>query len=49
MSKIIITCNEASRGGKTLKIKQIVDQALANTNLIEKVIVFKLEGNGILT
>jgi acetyl-CoA synthetase len=38
--KVIITANEGLRGGKTIPLKKIVDEAVAETS-IEKVLVFK--------
>lgn len=39
-SRIVITADQGLRGGKTIPMKAIVDEAVANSN-VEKVIVFK--------
>lgn len=43
--KALITCDEGKRGGKTINIKKICDEALENCSSIEKVLVLKRTGN----
>jgi acetyl-CoA synthetase len=43
-ASFIITCDGAFRGSKSIALKQIVDEALANFRHIKKVIVFKRTG-----
>lgn len=38
-SKIVITADAGFRGGKTIPLKENIDQALLKTNLVEKVLV----------
>ncbi len=40
-AKVVITANEGLRGSKKVPLKVIVDEALSNTPLVTKVIVFK--------
>lgn len=40
-AKILITANASTRGGKILPLKEIVDDALTRTSLIEKVFVVR--------
>lgn len=39
--KIVITANEGNRGGKTVPIKHIIDEALQDCSSVEKVVVVK--------
>lgn len=40
-AKMVITCDEAYRGGKTIPLKTVTDEAIQNCNTIEKVLVRK--------
>lgn len=39
--KALITCDEGKRGGKTINIKQLCDEALKSCPCVEKVLVYK--------
>ncbi|CAN0470444.1 unnamed protein product, partial [Discosporangium mesarthrocarpum] len=43
-SKWIFTTDEGRRGGKTLYLKQIVDEAVKEAPCVEKVLMFKISG-----
>lgn len=43
-SRFIITCDEGKRGGKFVNTKRIVDEALKQTDIVEKVLVFQRTG-----
>ncbi|CDR44077.1 CYFA0S13e02938g1_1 [Cyberlindnera fabianii] len=43
--KVVITCDEGRRGGKTVHTKKIVDEALADADVVEKVLVFQRTGS----
>ncbi|ODV80867.1 acetyl-coenzyme a synthetase 2 [Suhomyces tanzawaensis NRRL Y-17324] len=43
--KALITCDEGRRGGKTVNIKKLCDEALLNCPSVEKVLVYKRTGN----
>lgn len=43
--KALITCDEGRRGGRTVNIKKLCDEALLNCPSVEKVLVFKRTGN----
>ncbi|CUM67805.1 uncharacterized protein PRCAT00005511001 [Priceomyces carsonii] len=43
--KALITCDEGRRGGKTVNIKKLCDEALSNCPTVEKVLVFRRTGN----
>mmetsp|Transcript_4111 Transcript_4111/g.4024 ORF Transcript_4111/g.4024 Transcript_4111/m.4024 type:complete len:680 (+) Transcript_4111:2075-4114(+) len=43
--KALITCDEGRRGGKTINIKKLCDEALLNCPSIEKVLVYERTGN----
>lgn len=43
--KALITCDEGRRGGRTVNIKKLCDDALVNCPSIEKVLVHKRTGN----
>ena len=43
--KALITCDEGRRGGKTVNIKKLCDEALKSCPTVEKVLVFKRTGN----
>ncbi len=43
-SKWVFTSDEGKRGGRTLKLKDIVDKAVIQTDIVEKVCVFKRTG-----
>ncbi|CAH6722260.1 acetyl-coenzyme A synthetase 2 [[Candida] jaroonii] len=43
--KALITCDEGKRGGKTINIKKLCDDALDNCPTVEKVLVYKRTGN----
>ncbi|MDF1561498.1 MAG: acetate--CoA ligase [Deltaproteobacteria bacterium] len=40
-AKVLITANEGLRGGKTLPLKEIADQAIEGLSVVEKVLVVK--------
>ena len=40
-SKVVLTCDEGMRGGKTIPLKANVDAATEHTNAIEKVVVLR--------
>lgn len=42
--KAIITCDEGKRGGRTVNIKKICDEALVDCPTVEKVLVYKRTG-----
>jgi acetyl-CoA synthetase len=44
-SRFIITCDEGKRGGKIVHTKRIVDDALKQTDIVEKVLVFQRTGS----
>ncbi len=46
-SSFLVTADEGRRGGKTIPLKNNVDQALEKTNLIKKVIVIKNTGGSV--
>jgi acetyl-CoA synthetase len=46
-SKIVLTADEGRRGGKTIPLKQNVDEALLKTPGVERVIVVKNTGNAV--
>ena len=46
-SKIVLTADEGRRGGKTIPLKRNVDEALAKTPGVTKVIVVKVTGNAV--
>lgn len=43
--KALITCDEGKRGGKTINIKKLCDEALLQCPSVEKVLVHKRTGN----
>ncbi|KAM9895738.1 hypothetical protein OXX79_007905 [Metschnikowia pulcherrima] len=43
--KALITCDEGKRGGKTINIKKLCDEALLECPTVEKVLVHKRTGN----
>ncbi|ORX41149.1 hypothetical protein BD324DRAFT_648039 [Kockovaella imperatae] len=45
--KVVITTDEGKRGGKTIATKQIVDAALKQCPLVEKVLVLRRTGNNV--
>ncbi|KAI5953379.1 ACS2 [Candida jiufengensis] len=47
--KAFITCDEGKRGGKTVNIKKLCDEALLNCPSVEKVLVFKRTNNPDIT
>ncbi len=40
-SKVVITCDEAKRGGKTINTKKIVDEGLNGVKVYSKILVSK--------
>lgn len=46
-SRVIITTDEGKRGGKTIATKSIVDAAVAECPLVEKVLVLKRTGGNV--
>lgn len=44
-SKVLITCDEGRRGGRTVNIKKLCDEALLNCPTVEKCLVFKRTGS----
>lgn len=46
-SRVVITSDEGKRGGKTIATKAIVDAALKECPLVEKVLVLKRTGNNV--
>lgn len=44
-SKIVVTTDESKRGGKTIQIKKIVDDALTGCPNVKNVLVFRRTGN----
>jgi acetyl-CoA synthetase len=46
-SNIIITADEGVRGGRSIPLKANVDQAIANLNCVEKVVVVKRTGSDV--
>lgn len=40
-SKVVITANEGKRGGKTIGLKKIVDQAVAQTPIVTNVLMYR--------
>lgn len=47
--KALITCDEGRRGGKTVNIKKLCDEALLNCPTVEKVLVYKRTNNPEIT
>lgn len=47
--KALITCDEGRRGGKTVNIKKLCDEALLSCPTVEKVLVYKRTGNEAIT
>ncbi|EGV63960.1 acetyl-coenzyme A synthetase 2 [Yamadazyma tenuis] len=45
--KALITCDEGKRGGKTINIKKLCDEALVNCPSVEKVLVYKRTGGNV--
>lgn len=45
--KALITCDEGKRGGKTINIKKLCDDALEQTPSVEKVLVYKRTGGDV--
>ena len=45
--KVVITTDEGKRGGKTIATKQIVDAALKQCPMVEKVLVLRRTGNNV--
>ena len=43
-SKVVVTCDGAWLRGKTVNLKEIVDEAVAKTPIVQKVIVYKRTG-----
>ncbi|SCU89678.1 LAFA_0E19988g1_1 [Lachancea sp. 'fantastica'] len=43
--KVVITCDEGRRGGKTVHTKKIVDEGLAGVDLVSKILVFQRTGS----
>ncbi|RLV94305.1 Acetyl-coenzyme A synthetase 2 [Spathaspora sp. JA1] len=43
--KALITCDEGRRGGRTVNIKRLCDDALVDCPTVEKVLVYKRTGN----
>lgn len=43
--KWVFTTDEGRRGGKTLHLKRIVDQAVEGADCVEKVLMFKITGS----
>lgn len=43
--KVVITCDEAKRGGKTINTKKIVDEGLNGVQSVSNILVFKRTGN----
>ena len=43
-SKVVVVSDEGKRGGKTLKLKHTVDEALEDCSNVSKVLVFKRTG-----
>lgn len=43
--KALLTCDEGRRGGRTVNIKKLCDDALVDCPTVEKVLVFKRTGN----
>ncbi|THU77652.1 acetyl-CoA synthetase-like protein, partial [Dendrothele bispora CBS 962.96] len=46
-SRVLITSDEGKRGGKTIATKAIVDQALKECPVVDKVLVLRRTGNEI--
>jgi len=46
-SKLVITADEGRRGGKTIHIKKIVDEALKECPTVEHVLVYKKTGSDV--
>lgn len=44
-SKVVITCDEGRRGGKTVHIKKIVDEGLSGVDSVSKILVFQRTGS----
>jgi acetyl-CoA synthetase len=44
-AKLLITADQGKRGGKTIQLKQIADDAIVKCPSIEKVIVFQRTGD----
>ena len=43
--KVVITCDEGKRGGKTVNIKRIVDEGLNGVQSVSHILVFQRTGN----
>ena len=43
-SRVVLTADEGRRGGKSIAIKKLVDNAIANCSVVEHVLVFKRTG-----
>ncbi|AJV60134.1 BCN_G0037310.mRNA.1.CDS.1 [Saccharomyces cerevisiae] len=43
-SKVVITCDEGKRGGKTINTKKIVDEGLNGVDLVSHILVFQRTG-----
>ncbi|KAL6945232.1 acetyl-coenzyme A synthetase 2 [Hanseniaspora vineae] len=43
--KVVITCDEGKRGGKTVNIKKIVDEGLNGVQSVSHILVFQRTGN----
>lgn len=43
-SKVVITCDEGRRGGKTVHLKKIVDEGLNGVDQVSRILVFKRTG-----
>ncbi|CEP61384.1 acetate--CoA ligase ACS2 LALA0_S03e01662g [Lachancea lanzarotensis] len=43
--KVVITCDEGRRGGKTVHTKKIVDEGLAGVDLVSKILVYQRTGS----
>ncbi|AGO13723.1 AaceriAGL148Cp [[Ashbya] aceris (nom. inval.)] len=44
-SKVVITCDEGRRGGKTVHTKKIVDEGLAGVDIVSRILVFQRTGS----
>lgn len=43
--KVVLTCDEGRRGGKTIHMKNIVDEGLNGVDSVSKILVFQRTGN----